>query len=142
MMALEPQHEAAYYPGIGIAIIGTFTLYRIRFPVALADALVMLITYEVLAWVYPFESAFVATMFLARRLGPQRELLALSYRYGDRTRTTMDLDLAREGDEQAAHADLMSALAEFLDPVLDSTAKGAWNPDSGAWEGGSNARIS
>jgi hypothetical protein len=68
--------------------------------------------------------------------------MALSYRYGDRTRTTMDLDLAREGDEQAAHADLMSALAEFLDPVLDSTAKGAWNPDSGAWEGGSNARIS
>ena len=64
MMTLEPQHEAAYYPGIGVAIIGTFALYRIRFPIALGTALVMLIAYQVVGRIYPFESAFVATMFL------------------------------------------------------------------------------
>ena len=68
MMALGPQHEAAFYPGIGIAIIGTFTLYRIRYPIAFAAALVMLIAYEVMARIYPFDSVFVATMFLVTSL--------------------------------------------------------------------------
>lgn len=36
--------------------------------------------------------------------------MALCYRYGDRTRTTMDLDLARQDDEKTAQADLMRAL--------------------------------
>ncbi len=40
--------------------------------------------------------------------------MALSYRYGDRTRTTMDLDLARQDDEETAQADLMSALRHDL----------------------------
>ncbi|MGH9320549.1 MAG: nucleotidyl transferase AbiEii/AbiGii toxin family protein [Vicinamibacteria bacterium] len=41
--------------------------------------------------------------------------MALSYRYGDRSRTTMDLDLAREDDEDAAQADLMRSLRRELD---------------------------
>ena len=66
MMALQPQHEALFYPGIGIAIIGTFALFRIRFPIALGDALIMLIGYEVMGgWLFPFENLFVATLFLA-----------------------------------------------------------------------------
>jgi class 3 adenylate cyclase len=64
MMALQPQHEAAFYPGIGIAIVGTFALFRILFPIAIADALIMLLGYEVMGRIYPFESLFVATLFL------------------------------------------------------------------------------
>jgi class 3 adenylate cyclase len=64
MMAVQPQHEALFYPGIGIAIVGTFALYRIRFPIALATTLVMLLAYEIAARIFPFESLFVATFFL------------------------------------------------------------------------------
>jgi class 3 adenylate cyclase len=64
MVAAQPQHEALFYPGIGIAIIGTFALYRIRFPIALATTLVMLLAYQVVSLLYPFEDLFVATLFL------------------------------------------------------------------------------
>ena len=64
MMALQPQHEALFYPGIGIAIIGTFALFRILFPIAVADAVVMLLGYEAMGRLYPFENLFVATLFL------------------------------------------------------------------------------
>jgi class 3 adenylate cyclase len=64
MMALQPQHEALFYPGIGIAMIGTFALFRILFPLALADTVLMLAGYEVMGRLYPFENLFVATLFL------------------------------------------------------------------------------
>jgi hypothetical protein len=40
--------------------------------------------------------------------------LALDFRLGDRTRTTKDMDLAREDDEEAATADFISAQAVDL----------------------------
>ncbi|HET6341644.1 MAG TPA: adenylate/guanylate cyclase domain-containing protein [Gemmatimonadota bacterium] len=64
MMTLQPQHEALFYPGIGIAIIGTFALFRILFPIAVADAVIMVMGYEAMGRIYPFENLFVATCFL------------------------------------------------------------------------------
>ncbi len=64
MMTLQPQHEALFYPGIGIAMIGTFALFRIVFPLALADVALMLAGYQVMGRLYPFENLFVATLFL------------------------------------------------------------------------------
>jgi nucleotidyltransferase AbiEii toxin of type IV toxin-antitoxin system len=41
--------------------------------------------------------------------------LALDYRFGNRTRTTKDIDLGREDDEQAATADFIKAQSTELD---------------------------
>ncbi len=41
--------------------------------------------------------------------------LALDYRFGDRTRTTKDIDLGREDDEQAATTDFIKAQSTDLD---------------------------
>jgi hypothetical protein len=53
--------------------------------------------------------------------------LALDYRYGDRARTTKDIDLAMAGDEQTAIVDLLTAqaldLGDFLDFSMDRTGK-------------------
>jgi class 3 adenylate cyclase len=45
MASVGDRMQVAFYPGIGLAVVGTFTLFRIRFPVALAAALVMLVGY-------------------------------------------------------------------------------------------------
>lgn len=51
--------------------------------------------------------------------------LALDYRFGDRARTTMDIDLASAGDEATAIADLLAAqavdLGDFFDFALERT---------------------
>jgi len=57
MATVGTRIEVAFYPGIGIAIIGTFTLFRISFPLALADALLMIAAYAQ-------EGAWVAGFFL------------------------------------------------------------------------------
>jgi hypothetical protein len=41
--------------------------------------------------------------------------LALDYRFGDKARTTMDIDLSRDGDEQAATADFVRAQSTDLE---------------------------
>ncbi|HEY7472274.1 MAG TPA: adenylate/guanylate cyclase domain-containing protein [Gemmatimonadota bacterium] len=67
MATVGDRMEVAFYPGIGLAIIGTLTLFRIRFPVALVAALVMLAAYvAVLAGGdYPYDNAFMASLYLA-----------------------------------------------------------------------------
>jgi class 3 adenylate cyclase len=66
MVTVGVETAVAYYPGIGIAMIGVFTLFRIRFPVAFAAALVMLISYELVrrGGAYPFENEWMAAFYL------------------------------------------------------------------------------
>jgi guanylate cyclase len=66
MVTVGNRMEVAFYPGIGIAIIGTFTLFRIRFPIALADALLMGILYAAVLATgdHPYENAFIGGFFL------------------------------------------------------------------------------
>lgn len=61
MVTVGSRMEVAFYPGIGMAIIGTFTLFRIRFPIALADALLMVAPYSAVLATgdHPYESAFM-----------------------------------------------------------------------------------
>ena len=108
MMALQPQHEAAFYPGIGIAIVGTFALYRIRFPIALGDALVMLIGYEIMGRIYPFDSLFVATLFLVTCL------LLGAFAGWNIERYARDAFLARERSERLLLNVLPQPIAERL----------------------------
>lgn len=49
--------------------------------------------------------------------------MALSYRYGNRARTTMDLDLAQQGNEGEAQADLMSAIRRDLQDFFSFSAE-------------------
>jgi class 3 adenylate cyclase len=64
--ALPPVTRIPSYPWIGITVIATFALLRIRFPIAFAASLIMLGAYAVLvvAGEYPTEDPFPATMFL------------------------------------------------------------------------------
>jgi class 3 adenylate cyclase len=67
MATVGDRMEVAFYPGIGLAILGTFTLFRIRFPVALAAALVMLAGYAAVfaRGIHPFDKTSHAVTFLA-----------------------------------------------------------------------------
>ena len=66
MATVSVETSVSYYPGIGVAIIGVFTLFRIRFPVAFAAALVMLIAYEAVRaeGTYPYENAWMSAFYL------------------------------------------------------------------------------
>jgi class 3 adenylate cyclase len=67
MMAVVPvTTPLPFYPGIGVAIVGVFTLFRIRFPIALADALLMFAGYTIvlLTGDHVYENAFVALLYL------------------------------------------------------------------------------
>ena len=66
MATVGSRMEVGFYPGIGLAIIGTFTLFRIRFPVALVATLVMIAGYTgVLAnGVYPYDNPMIAGFYL------------------------------------------------------------------------------
>ena len=66
MATVGDRMEGAFYPGIGLAILGTFTLFRIRFPVALASALAMLAGYAAVfaRGVHSYDKASHAATFL------------------------------------------------------------------------------
>ena len=66
MATVGDRFPVAFYPGIGIAIIGSFTLFRIRFPVAVAAAAVMLAGYAAVAATgdYAYEGGPVAGFYL------------------------------------------------------------------------------
>jgi hypothetical protein len=67
--------------------------------------------------------------FLARLVATSQDrwilkgAMALSYRFGNRARTTMDLDLAREGEEEEAQVDLMSAMRRDLQDFFSFSAE-------------------
>lgn len=69
------------------------------------------------SWLIHQRKLMVFDRLLARLLiaAPDRWILkgavALDFRFGDRARTTMDLDLARQDDEDAATSDLLAAQA-------------------------------
>jgi hypothetical protein len=62
--------------------------------------------------------------------------LALDYRFGDRARTTRDVDLAMRGDEAAATADLLAAQAldpgDFFSFAIERTGTAGPGDDGGA----------
>jgi class 3 adenylate cyclase len=66
MATVGDRMEAPYYPGIGLAVLGTLTLFRIRFPVALASTLVMLVAYAAVLsrGVYAYDNPSIAALFL------------------------------------------------------------------------------
>ena len=67
MATVGDRMEVPFYPGIGLAILGTFTLFRIRFPVALAAALVMLAAYAAVLsrGVHAYDDPSMAALYLA-----------------------------------------------------------------------------
>ena len=67
MVTVGNRMEVPFYPGIGLAVVGTFTLFRIRFPVALAATLVMLAAYAAVLsrGVHAYDSPSIAALFLA-----------------------------------------------------------------------------
>jgi hypothetical protein len=82
---------------------------------------------------------------LARLLAaaPDRWLLkgalALDYRFGDRARTTRDVDLATAGDEQSATSDLLAAQAVDLGDFFTFAIERMTVPDEG--RGGASVRY-
>lgn len=71
MMAMAgTRMQLAFYPGVAVGIVGTFTLFRIRFGVALATALLMFAGYTLtlVAGDYPFEGGLVSIFLLVTAL--------------------------------------------------------------------------
>jgi class 3 adenylate cyclase len=66
MATVGDRMDVPFYPGIGLAVVGTFTLFRIRFPVALAAATLMLAAYAVVLsrGVHASDSASMAALYL------------------------------------------------------------------------------
>ena len=66
MVTVGSRMEVSFYPGIGMAIIGTFTLFRIRFPIALVDAVLMVALYSAVLATgdHPYENAFMGGSYL------------------------------------------------------------------------------
>lgn len=62
-----------------------------------------------------FERLFARLVAVASERWILKGALALDYRFGDRARTTRDVDLAVRGDEASATADLLAAQALDLD---------------------------
>ena len=66
ILTFAPESGIPWYPWIGATIIVTFALLRVRFPIALATTLVMLVAYvaRVATEEYPSEDRFGAALFL------------------------------------------------------------------------------
>ena len=66
MATVGDRMEVPFYPGIGLAVVGTFTLFRIRFPVALAATLVMLAAYAAVLsrGVHAYDNPSMAALYL------------------------------------------------------------------------------
>lgn len=66
MATVGDRMEVPFYPGIGLAVVGTFTLFRIRFPVALLATTFMLAAYAVVLGrgVHAYDSPPMAALFL------------------------------------------------------------------------------
>ena len=70
MATVGDRMEVPFYPGIGLAILGTFTLFRIRFPVALAAAIVMLAAYAAVLsrGAHAYDDPSMAALYLVTSL--------------------------------------------------------------------------
>jgi hypothetical protein len=81
------------------------------------------------------EVAFDRLLARLVAVGPDRWVLkgalALDYRFGDRARTTRDVDLAMRGDEAAATADLLAAQALDLGDFFSFAIERAGTAGSG-----------
>jgi class 3 adenylate cyclase len=66
MATVGDRMEVPFYPGIGLAVVGTFTLFRIRFPVALAASVVMLAAYAAVLGrgVHAYDNPQMAALYL------------------------------------------------------------------------------
>jgi class 3 adenylate cyclase len=66
MATVGDRMEVPFYPGIGLAVVGTFTLFRIRFPIALASTLVMLAAYAAVLsrGAHAYDSPSIAALVL------------------------------------------------------------------------------
>ena len=66
MATVGDRMDVPFYPGIGLAVVGTFTLFRIRFPVALAATVVMVAAYAAVVsrGVHAYDNPSMAALFL------------------------------------------------------------------------------
>ena len=66
MATVGDRMEVPFYPGIVLAVVGTFTMFRIRFPIALASTLVMLAAYAAVLsrGAHAYDNPSIAALFL------------------------------------------------------------------------------